>query len=194
MSVDSSLDCVEPLIVHSVADKTGLYRYVPHVRHFLEHAGERCIDLSDPITRDRAVANYLCVLAYVDEKGPAAGDCLLNGLQYIWPEWEGSLPRSWRCLHGWHKVHIHGEGGPEAVELLACLEQQMRADGHHSEADALALAVDAYLRTCELFMLRVEDLVTFDGYGMIKLGVAERAESTKTGMRQGVRIDSPYTL
>ena len=30
--------------------------------------------------------------------------------------------------------------------------------------------------------------------GMIRLGVAERNESTKTGMRQGVRIDSPYVL
>ena len=195
---DPHADEIEPLIVHSIADKTALYRYVPQVRRFLAHAVEHRLCLEASEQRDLAVAKYLCMLAYSEEKGPAAGDCLLNGLQYIWPEFQGTMPRAWKCLHGWHKVHIHGEGGPEAVEVLACMEQEMRRSGADDDADALALAVDCYLRTMELFLLRVEDLavITVDGVqeGMIRLGVAERAESTKTGMRQGVRIDSPYVL
>ena len=48
-------------------------------------------------------------------------------------------------------------------------------------------------------MLRIEDVIFAlnpDGEkeAMLRLGVAERAESTKTGMRQGVRVDSPYVL
>ena len=86
-----------------------------------------------------------------------------------------------------------------AVELLACMEQQMRQQSGSEEADALALALDCYLRSGELFMLRVEDVVFAtnphgDKEAMIRLGVAERAESTKTGMRQGVRVDTPHVL
>ena len=48
-------------------------------------------------------------------------------------------------------------------------------------------------------MLRIEDVIfvtNHDGIteGTLRLGVAERSESTKTGMRQGVRVDSPYVL
>lgn len=190
---------VEPLMVHSVVDSTGLHRYLPQVRRFLLYALEHEIDMVCPVSRDRAVAGYLCIQAYQDQAGPWVGDCLMNGLQYIWPEMTGTMPRAWRCLQGWHRIHVHGEGGPEAPELLVLMEVQMRAAGSPDEADALALGFDCYLRSMEIFKLRVEDIIfvtNSDGSSeaSLRLGVAERGESTKTGTRQGVRVDTPYVF
>eukprot|EP00959_Pyramimonas_sp_CCMP1952_P048080 1003699-Pyramimonas_sp.AAC.1 len=69
----------------------------------------------------------------------------------------------------------------------------MRLAGSVEAADAAALAVDAYLRSAEVFALRVEDIVDADeDVVAIKLGVQERNERTKTGVRQGVLIDRPH--
>ena len=190
---------IEPLMVHSVADKTGLYRYLPQVRRFLIYAIKHQLPVTTAEAHDRSLATYLCIQAYREEQSPHVGDFLPNGMNYIWPEFANTTPRAWRCLNRWHKMHIHGEGGPEVVELLACMEHQMRLQGGHAEADALAVALGCYLSTVGLFMLRIEDVIFAlnpDGEkeAMLRLGVAERAESTKTGMRQGVRVDSPYVL
>eukprot|EP00959_Pyramimonas_sp_CCMP1952_P405204 8492639-Pyramimonas_sp.AAC.1 len=62
----------------------------------------------------------------------------------------------------------------------------MRLAGSVEAADAAALAVDAYLRSAEVFALRVEDIIDADDDVVaIKLGVQERNERTKTGVRQG---------
>ena len=75
----------------------------------------------------------------------------------------------------------------------------MRQDGRDGVADILLLAFDCYLRIGEVFMLKHGDLFVAKNpagkiEAMIRLGVAERGESTKTGMRQGVRIDYPVTI
>ena len=71
----------------------------------------------------------------------------------------------------------------------------MRSLGFPSEADVLVVALDGYLRAQEAFALRVEDVMESDkGQQMtLRLGVAERGERTKTGVRQGVLVDYPYT-
>ena len=66
----------------------------------------------------------------------------------------------------------------------------MRRNGAKEEADALALAHDCFPRSGELLMLRVADVErASDDDVIIRLGVRERKEKTKTGSHQGVRVD-----
>ena len=113
------------------------------------------------------------------------------------------MPRTWRALQGWHKLHIHGEGAPELMEVLAVMEDEMRREGRSDEADALAVATDCWLRGAEVFGLRGEDVVLHKEHtgeeggvlqAVLRIGVAERGEAATTGMRQGVRVDSPYVV
>jgi hypothetical protein len=148
---------------------------------------------------DFAMASWFDHVAYDRELGPKLGDCAISGLKFMWPETEGKMPCSHRCLLGWHKLWIHGEGSPIPLEILAVIEADLRANGYHEEADALVLAQDAYLRSCEWDQLQAEDVIfssTPDGEEemVLRLGVAERNETTKTGMRQGSRLDWPYTM
>ena len=194
----SSTGDVEALLAVTIKDTTALQRYLPQIRAFLCFCQEEGWPVSPEDILDRSLSYYMSKQAFDYERGPHVGDCLMNGMHFVWPELVGKLPRAWRCLHGWHKIWIHGEGGPEAVELLACMEAQMRADNRDTEADILALCLDCYLRIGEAFLLRKEDYIATadsnDLDAMIKLGVAERNETTKTGMRQGVRLDSPYVI
>jgi len=149
--------------------------------------------------RDLAMAKYINKLAYDDEKHPHQGDCTLHGFCWIWPEAKGQFPRTARSLLGWHKIFIHGEGGPQPMEILVLVEQTMRENGDAEEADAFATGLDGYLRSQEIMALRAEDVkVIFLEDGemdvALRLGVAERGEDTKTGSRQGVRLDYPHTM
>eukprot|EP00959_Pyramimonas_sp_CCMP1952_P185739 3883522-Pyramimonas_sp.AAC.1 len=62
----------------------------------------------------------------------------------------------------------------------------MRLAGSVEAADAAEVALDAYLRSAELFALRAADIVVdVDEAGeqivALRLGVTERGERTKTG-------------
>ena len=73
------------------------------------------------------------------------------------------------------------------MELWAALDEVMRAAGSSEAAGAARVAVDAYLRSSEIFSLRAEDVIESQGVVALKLGGVERGERTKTGVRQGVR-------
>ena len=80
--------------------------------------------------------------------------------------------------------------------IWALVAQNLKDRGEEEVRDALNLGLDAYLRSSEIFTLLAEDVSitgegTTDQVVSIRLGVAERNESTKTGMRQGVLIDWP---
>ena len=195
---------VEPLLVHAVTDKTGLKSYLPWVKKCLDFAEEHNLDFGDWEQRDFAIAKFLCHKAYVDDDvGPQAGDYVLNGMAYVWPESRNNLPRAWRALQGWHRIHIHGEGAPEALELLAVMEETMKERGQLEESEALAVIADCWLRCSEAFALRSEDIVLMKErsgpeagvqQAVLRIGVAERGEAAKTGMRQGVRVDTPHAV
>ena len=108
----ASEGAIEALLAVSVKDTTALQRYLPHVRAFLTFAQEGGWQVAPDELLDHALAFYMSEQAFAQQRGPHVGDCLMNGMHYLWPELQGRLPRAWRCLHGWHKVHIHGEGGP----------------------------------------------------------------------------------
>ncbi|CAK0848009.1 unnamed protein product, partial [Prorocentrum cordatum] len=80
------------------------------------------------------------------------------------------------------------------LELWAVLDEAMRLAGRVGAADAAEVALDAYLRSAELFALQAADIVVDVGEAgeqivALRLGVTERGERTKTGVRQGVLID-----
>ena len=57
-------------------------------------------------------------------------------------------------------------------------------------ADLCLIAADCYLRQAHWSLAHFEDLSIFSEHGIaLNLGVPERGESTKTGVRQGVRPD-----
>ena len=69
----------------------------------------------------------------------------------------------------------------------------MRRQGHEESADIVLIMADSYMRQGDWKMIQPEDVTEEDegGGAAIALGVAERGEATKTGFRQGVRIDRP---
>ena len=145
---------------------------------------------------DFAICFYFDHLLDEDELGPHKGDFIVHGMVYVWPELAAHLPRANRALRGWHRIYIHGEGGPQPMEIWALVAQNLKDRGEEEVRDALNLGLDAYLRSSEIFTLLAEDVSitgegTADQVVSIRLGVAERNESTKTGMRQGVLIDWP---
>ena len=77
------------------------------------------------------------------------------------------------------------------------LDEALRLAGNVEAADAAELVLDAYLWSAELFGLRASDIgIDADAEGeqvaALRLGVAERGERAKTGMRQGVLIDRKH--
>ena len=78
-----------------------------------------------------------------------------------------------------------------------CIADDMRRHGDEEAAEMLELAMDSYLRTQDLGLLRVEDVSSPPARPgepllvSLQLGVVERGETTKTGVRQGVIIDFP---
>ena len=79
------------------------------------------------------------------------------------------------------------EGGPVALQRLACMEDVLRKEGSRSAAaaaDCIPLAADGYLREQDLFQLRREDVVFAAGplgQCALLLGQGQRGESCKTG-------------
>ena len=69
----------------------------------------------------------------------------------------------------------------------------MRRQGHEESADIVLIMADSYMRQGDWKMIQPEEVTEEDegGGAAIALGVAERGEATKTGFRQGVRIDRP---
>ena len=180
------------LLPFTISKKSALTCYVPNVRRFLEFALGHDLPMLSRDEIDNSVLTYSDRLVEDEEVGPHPGDFVVHGLAYVWPELPTGLPRSNRALKAWHRLCQAGEGGPQPLELWAALDEVMRAAGSVEAADATMLALDAYLRSAEVFALCAEDMVESKGVVAIKLGVAERGERTKTGVRQGVMIDRPH--
>ncbi|CAK0874453.1 unnamed protein product [Prorocentrum cordatum] len=182
------------LLPFSVSTKTALGCYVPNVRRFLNFALEVNLPMMSREEIDDSVLCYLDRLVEDEGVGPHRGDFVVHGLAYVWPELSTGPPRSNRALRAWHRLHVAGEGGPQPLELWAVLDEAIRLAGSVEAADAAEVALDAYLRSAELFALRAADIaVDVDEAGeqivALRLGVTERGERTKTGARQGVLID-----
>jgi len=178
------------MYAHLVADETASSRYLRALRlwaDFIEKWGLDCISFDD---LDRSLAQFQAHACFVDDKHPALGDQLMNGVTYLFPESENCFRRGWRCLKVWHRIHIEGKGGPAAEEVLRVMEDELRVAGFGTEADMMALAVDCYLREQDMVNLRFDDVSFAKGAAVLRLGRSSRGESSKTGRDQGVMIDS----
>ena len=190
----------ERLLVHSVSDTTALSSYLPAARKFLEWA-ERQTRGAPPVETwedmDSLLVQYQGVQCYILDKHPQQGGLVMNAIAYLFPEASRNLPRGWRAARAFEKAVVVGQGKPAAEELLACMEENLRARSTPSAriaADAIPVAVDAYLREQDLFGLQCSD-VTFDmerRLAALNLGVAARGESSKTGREQGVLVEASY--
>ncbi|CAK0828932.1 unnamed protein product [Prorocentrum cordatum] len=182
------------LLPFSVSTKTALGCYVPNVRRFLDFALEVNLPMRSREEIDDSVLCYLDRLVEDKEVGPHRGDFAAHGLAYVWPELSTGLPRSNRALRACHRLHVAGEGGAQPLELWAVLDEAARLAGGVEAADAAEVALDAHLKSAELFALQAADIaVDADEAGeqiaALRLGVTERGERTKTGVRQGALID-----
>jgi hypothetical protein len=187
------------LLAHLVKPVTSTKHYLPAVVGFCEFCHRLQLPFASTDLRDRALTKYLNYMCYVCNKSPQAGAYLMSGYAYVCPEESSIMHRAWKTLKAWQRGHVGGEGSPETEESMGCLMQAMDLLGYTEEADALRLALDSYLRTAELFALCAEDIVVdASKTGVpdvaLRLGVVERNESTKTGVRQGVRLDWPGTV
>jgi hypothetical protein len=172
---------------------------LPTVEKFLAFVVDRRLHFTENSEKDAAMSRYLAHMCYVSGHSPTYGSYAMSGWVYLCPEIQHCLPRAWKCLLAWQRSYIGNEGGPEAEEAIGVIMTAMTDLGYPEEARALAVALDGYLRTHDLFQLQVRDVIvtTLAGSSIqevaLKLGVAERGESSKTGPRQGVRIDWPGT-
>ena len=79
-------------------------------------------------------------------------------------------------------------------ELIAVLEDELRKMALAEEADILATCADCYMREQDAFQLQTQDVVVTKDEVCLFFGIAERGEASKTGRRQGVRVDTPYVM
>ncbi|CAK0806068.1 unnamed protein product, partial [Prorocentrum cordatum] len=185
------------LLPFSACAKTALGCYAPYARRFLDFALEWDLPMMSREEIDDSVFCYLGRLAEDEEVGPHRGDFAAHELANVWQELSSGLPRSNRALRAWHRLHAAGEAGPPPLEWRAVLGEATRLSGDQEAADAPEVALDAYLRSAELFGLRAADVVIdVDSAGeqaaALRLGVPERGERAKTGTRQGELIDRAH--
>jgi hypothetical protein len=191
---------INRLLAHKVKDTTGLQHYLPAVVRFLDFVENKQLHFTTDAEQDAAMSLFLSHMCYNEDRVPTYGAYAMSGLVYLTPEKQNAMPRSWAALLSWQRGHVGGEGQPEAEETLGCIYHALVNNKCFEEADALLLALDGYLREHDLFSIRCQDIVfglkRADGRPdtAIKLGVATRGESAKTGMHQGVRIDYCGTI
>ena len=119
---------------------------------------------------------------------------MVNGVSAVFVECrKGGLPEAGRALGAWHKLEVQGEGVAipwEGVGAIAHWMAKQPTKKHRIAADVCLIAADCYLRKNDWSKLLHDDVVWSEDLGVaLLLGVPERGETTKTGVRQGVRPD-----
>lgn len=91
---------------------------------------------------------------YLDEEHPHQGNLVISALCYLWSGINASLPQSWRATRGWSRFLVLEEGQPVAPQRLAVVEEELWLHGRDTSrqaGDAIAVAVDGYLREQDIF-------------------------------------------
>lgn len=185
--LDQNLD---RLLAHKVTDRVALHTYIPAVREFLSFCERRNIQLGCVFNIDAACSKYLNVLCYEELQPIEKGKTAVFGVEYAFPECRRKMERSREDLAAWAGFALVGEGQPVVWEAVTGVAQDMASRGDTEGADIAEVAADMYLREADWNLLRPEDITYDPQYGVAaQLGVPERGESTKTGVRQGVRPD-----
>ncbi len=100
------------------------------------------------------------------------------------------MPFARRALKSWERLAVTGEGEAIPWEGLAAIADEGYRMGLDEIADEVLVRADCYLRAQDARQLRGSDVDIDERLGVVlQLGVPERGESAKTGVRQGVRVD-----
>ena len=154
------------LHVHAIADASNLSAYLPALRKWLDFVEESGAMVLKTWQKDE---DHLC---YDMDAGIQAGKNAIAEFQHVFLE-EADL-------------------GTVPWEGAFAISHTMRKLGHEESADIVLIMADPYMRQGDWKMVQPED-ITEEGQSVaISLGVAERGEATKTGFRQGVRIDRAF--
>ena len=192
----SAREAGERMLIHTVSDSTALNCYIPALRKLVAFAEDNSLADGNSALIDKGVLQYLGHCCYMEEQHPHQGGLVVSALCYVWPDVATALPNAWRASKGWNKFAVTLEGQPVAPQRLAVMQEELRAHGSATAAeaaDAIAIAADGYLREQDLFQLRVQDVILHRGTATLLLGVSSRGESAKTGRDQGVVLDEPFS-
>ena len=185
------------LHVHAVQDTTNVRAYLPKVEAFLAEARSRGWALNTFAERDRALADMIAILCYVEKAGIQRGRNLFAGFIHVYPEHGGNLPEADRALKSWERLDTSGEGGPICEEAWAAVIVAFVRDADEEGGLVSAVSLDCLLRGQDWSKLRLEDVAfntRADGSleASLMLGARKRGETTKTGSRQGVVVERQW--
>ena len=176
---------VTRLHVHAVADDTALSHYYRRAMEFLAWVRRHPVRVRTVVQLDKALADFLDWLCYVERRGIAAGRDAVSGMQAAFPDLKAHFNEAHRALQSWARLGTSGEGAPVALELVALIEKHWRSLGEGEAADALVVWADGWLRWQDIERLLVEDVMKSsdgdDSSVAILLGARARGASTRTG-------------
>lgn len=135
---------------------------------------------------------YLNWMCYSERMSIEAGKNAVYGVEYAFPLCRKRLFNARADLAAWAGFALVGEGQPVPWEGVGGIAEDMRKRGDAEGADLCEIFADMYVRESDWDMMRDVDVSYHPKYGVaVQLGVPERGESTKTGVRQGIRPDRP---
>ena len=189
----SSVGGTNRLHAHACTDDTSIKHYIPAVRKFLLWINWFAPPIITIAQKDSALADYLAFLCYDEQVGLSTGLHAFSGFNAIYPECIGRMPEAGRGVKAWQKLEVLGEGAPipwEGVGAIAGWMRSQKSQKFSIAADLCLIAADCYLRQSDWALANHEDLSVSLEHGVaLHLGIPERGESTKTGVRQGIRPD-----
>ena len=184
-----------PLLAANVNAQTSSVRYGPAVVEFLTYVQDCGEDLYSKDDADYWLAHYIHI-EYgkgATARGTRKGHCrnALYGLEHFYPAFK-PLTVSRRCIRGWDRLLPPTPYAPMHQDIALALAVVMSLLGSLGAAVALLVSFDCWLRISEAAGLKARDVVDNRGQAdPAGRGVAVYLETTKTGRRQAVLVESP---
>jgi hypothetical protein len=175
----------------SVTEGSSLQSYIPAVRRFLRFCADFEFDVTWIPLRDLALADHLSWLLYSEDESISSGRNAVFGCTCVFPELIDNVPLTLRALKSWSRLEITGEGEATTWEAVAAIADFMACSGDVEAAEVTVVSADMYLRASDWSKILHQDVIGESEIAVV-LGVPERGESAKTGVRQGVRPDRDY--
>ena len=184
-----------PLLAANVNAQTSSVRYGPAVIEFLNYVQNFGEDLYSKDDADYWLAHYIHVeyAKGATARGTRKGHCrnVVHGLEHFYPAFK-PLTVSRRCIRGWDRLLPPTPYAPMHQDVALALATVMSLVGCVGAAIALLVSYDCWLRISEVAGLKPRDVVDNRGQAdAAGRGVAVYLETTKTGRRQAVLVESP---
>ena len=173
------------LLVHSIQDDSAR-AYIKYLKDFFAFI----LEGTDPVRHvrdvDALLATYMDMLCYERHRHSNDAEKIISSVAWLFPEWRGSLPLAARSAKSWQTLVASREGGPICEEMVWLLALHWAALGMLDEMMWLLLQYDAYSREQDMRLLCAGDVVDDKISVAFRVGVADRGQSVKTGINQGV--------